>query len=154
MLTIPWLHFRVLANYDAHSTSRYLKTVCEMQQHPQQITKNGRALDSWMDTMFIPYMGFGVIISIVSKEARTTSIVLQLVISLNAHVRTSPKCCHELWGEKENGCTRNTYTMCSYLFTKWILRTTSSFMLQHTHTTKSRAFLSLLVWLHTSSHVN
>lgn len=68
MFIIPWLHFRMQANFGAHSTSRYLKTMWEMQQHPQQITKNERVPDSWMDTMFIPYIGTGVIINIVSKE--------------------------------------------------------------------------------------
>lgn len=82
---------------------------------------------------------------------RIASIVLQLMTSLNAHVRTSPKCCHELWGEKENGCIANTYTMSSDFYVRQITKMTSSFMLRRIPSTRLCDYLSLLALLNASN---
>ena len=124
----------------------YFRKQCvQMQQNPQQITKTtGRTPDSWIDTMFIPYMSFGVIINIVSKEDNIHHIII-------CDIPQRP-CPDFTKGEKENGCITNAYTMCSNLFAKWTLRTTGSFMLQHTHTTKCSNTMMIAVYHNKTKH--
>lgn len=100
----------------------------------------------------ISYLGFGVIIKVVSKEDNTYCVItgdIPQYMCLDFTKMSYGALC-----KKGNGCIANTYTMCSNLFAKWISTTTSAFMLLCAHTTRSCILLDLPVWLHPSSIVN
>ena len=73
-LVIPRSHFNVVSNMDAHSTSKYSKAVHCNPTTPITYHENKWESTGFMDNDYVvgvttmPYPGFGIIISIISKE--------------------------------------------------------------------------------------
>ena len=82
MLPIPWADFHVLLNLDAHPTSRSGKSMRRNLAAPTIDHKNKWESAGLMDGYYvvgitaIPYLGFGVLINIVSKEAITYRVTI------------------------------------------------------------------------------
>ena len=74
ILLILWYYFCVPPNQDTHPTSSFGKTMhCNLATSRANHKNNWKVLDSWMVIMWlaitaIPYIGFGVLINIISKE--------------------------------------------------------------------------------------
>ena len=99
----------------------------------------------------IPYPVFGVVINIMSKEDNTYYVTIGDITQYMFWA--SPKCHLELCKKRKWVYCKHIYYVVKFLY-KWTLRTSSSFMLQCTHTTRSCVFLSLPAWWHMSSHVS
>lgn len=106
----------------------FSKTKWQKFTTPTTYTKtNGRAHDSWMDTMLLMWWQFpSHYLELWGDCHRGQRLSCNICWHPTTHMPKFHKDVFVCFGKKMDGCTTNICTMCSYFYARWIMTTTSS----------------------------